>query len=774
MKSILILFFCLFTSNLLFSQEDSLLRIIPNSTDKEKANIYLKLAEMYLYKTGNKTEDYCLKSIDFAQKSKYRWCEAYSLRVLGIYYDIHGDYEKALEVLNKGLAINKEIKDDGGISACLSSLGIIYFNRGKYDKALEKFLEVIPYFEKSGSGYNQSLTISNIAAIYKYNNDNVSAIKYYREALRLMIKDGSRKGLGISYNNLGMAFLTAKTYDSALIYMSEGLKIKIEIGDKRSLSYSYSNLSSLAQKMGNLDQALEYLNECIALQTELGDKKGIANSHIAMGDILVEKKESPDVYIPFYEKTYQMAKEFGDFHLNQLSALKLAEAFYLKQEYQKSADYMYVYSGYRDSIYNSEKAKSFAEMQTKFDTEKKEKEIALLNIQNAKKELQLSVANNEKLKREKDLELMGKEKEIQHVQLEKANADKEAEMKQNEVLKKDKLLQSEKLKKEKAEKEILNEQNRKKEQQIYAFSIGSLLLVTLLFFVVRGYRHKKKANELLAMQNIEINKQKEEITLQSEIIEEKNRDVMSSITYAKRLQDAILPSPQRWNAILPDSFILYLPKDIVAGDFYFLEKVNDLIIVAAADSTGHGVPGAMVSVVCSNALNRAVKEFKLIDPGKILDKVREMVLETFAESGGEVKDGMDISLAVLDLKNSTMKWAGANNPMLIIRKNGNEFTLLEFVADKQPIGFAELKNPFTTNEIAVQKEDTLYFITDGYADQFGGAKKKKLKIVNLKNIFLENGPNSMQEIGKDLANKFEAWKGDLEQIDDVCIIGVRV
>lgn len=775
MQKIIFLLLCLLSQLNLRAQEDSLLNLIPKATDLEKADIYRQLTDQTLYVPQSKAEYYALKSIEFAGKSNDKWCKAYSLRLLGIHYDIHGDYKLAIEKINEGLKINREIKDQGGISACLSSLGIIYFNQGKYDKALEIFLEVIHYYDETKNAYNKSLTISNIAAIYKYQKDDKNSIYYYREAYRLMKLSGSKKGLGISANNMGLAFFSAGENDSAMVYMEEGLKIKRAIGDKRSISYSLSNLSQLYQELGQLEKASEYLSECISLQTEMGDKKGIAGSKVSLGDLLIPTVGYTDEVVNNFVEAYNTGVEIEDLYLCQLASHRAAMAYFNRKEFENAAKYMYQYTIHKDSLYSTEKAKSFAEMETRFETEKKEKEIALLNQQNAKKELELSIAHNERLKKEKDIELLNKDKEVKEALLMKANADKEAETRQNEILKKDQLLQSEKLKKEKAEKDILNEQNKKKAQQIYAFAIGSVLLLGLLFFVFRSYSQKKKANALLESQNEEIKKQKEEIVFQSEIIEEKNRDVMSSITYAKRLQDAILPSSATWKSILPDSFILYLPKDIVAGDFYFIEKVNDLIIVAAADCTGHGVPGAMVSVVCSNAMNRAVKEFKLTEPGKILDKVREMVLDTFSNSEQEVKDGMDISLAVINKRSNYMQWSGANNPLLMVRKKDDgTYFVHEITADKQPIGYTENRKPFTSHEVELKPNDTIYLFTDGYADQFGGEKGKKFKYNNLKNTLLENAETDLTIIQEKLFDSFEKWKGELEQVDDVCVIGVKI
>lgn len=249
---------------------------------------------------------------------------------------------------------------------------------------------------------------------------------------------------------------------------------------------------------------------------------------------------------------------------------------------------------------------------------------------------------------------------------------------------------------------------------------------------------------------------------------------MDSIEYAKKIQEAILPSMENIHNEFPDSFVFYKPKDIVAGDFYWLGKNENNVFIAAADCTGHGVPGAMVSVVCSNALNRAVNEFKLDDPGKILDKVRELVIETFEKSGSEVKDGMDISLLTLkrngDRSICEAKWAGANNPVWII--SGKQLT--EIKADKQPVGKFIHNTPFTTHLLNLHKGDSIYLITDGFADQFGGPRGKKYKYKNLKELLLQNSDSKMMEQALVLEKSFVKWKSDIEQVDDVTILGIKL
>lgn len=307
--------------------------------------------------------------------------------------------------------------------------------------------------------------------------------------------------------------------------------------------------------------------------------------------------------------------------------------------------------------------------------------------------------------------------------------------------------------------DYLNSKNRElnaQNQTISAFVIGLLLCFVMVFFIIRSNLIRKKINK--------------ELQEQKHLIEEKNKEITDSITYAKRLQEAILPPESFLQMHLPGYFVLYQPKDIVAGDFYWAEKINDLFFIAAADSTGHGVPGAMVSVVCSNALNRSVKEFNITDTGKLLDKTRELVIETFEKSTSEVKDGMDISLLCIDNKNKKIFWSGANNPLWYISNN----ELKEIKANKQPIGKSDHVTVFTTHEMDYTPGTTFYLFTDGIADQFGGPKGKKFKYKQLNEVLLKNSTLPLEKQKQGIANVFNEWKGDLEQVDDVCLIAIRI
>lgn len=263
---------------------------------------------------------------------------------------------------------------------------------------------------------------------------------------------------------------------------------------------------------------------------------------------------------------------------------------------------------------------------------------------------------------------------------------------------------------------------------------------------------------------------KEQARVQAAIIKERNHDITDSINYALKIQNAILPSMSDFDRLIPDCFVFYKPKDIVAGDFYFLEEFQGDIYVAVADCTGHGVPGAMVSVICSNALSYVVHDSKITEPGKILDAVTDIVVEKFQSSTDGIKDGMDICLCKINIENRTVEYSGANNPLYIIKDGGLE----TIKPNKQPIGQFEYRVPFDTHKLTLDKGDILYLFTDGFADQFGGDNGKKLKYKPFKSELMDAHEKPLHEQMIILDAFFEKWKGDYEQVDDVCVIGIRL
>jgi serine phosphatase RsbU (regulator of sigma subunit) len=257
---------------------------------------------------------------------------------------------------------------------------------------------------------------------------------------------------------------------------------------------------------------------------------------------------------------------------------------------------------------------------------------------------------------------------------------------------------------------------------------------------------------------------------QKAMLEHQNKEVTDSINYAQRIQKAILPSHRLIESYLPKSLVVYLPKDIVSGDFYWVEKKGNKVFFAVADCTGHGVPGAMMSVIGQNALNRVINEFGITRPSEILDKLSQLVEESFSKSGSDVRDGMDICLCALDITLKKLEYAGANNAVYIISKDA----LKELKANKQPIGRFESRIPFNNHELDLNEGDMVYLFSDGIADQFGGPEGKKYKYKRVKELLLQNYNKSHSEQKNIIITEFVRWKGKNEQIDDVCLMGVKI
>ncbi len=263
-----------------------------------------------------------------------------------------------------------------------------------------------------------------------------------------------------------------------------------------------------------------------------------------------------------------------------------------------------------------------------------------------------------------------------------------------------------------------------------------------------------------------------ELRREKEIIQVEKKALVDSINYAKRIQNALLPSPGKIEKTLGENFILFLPKDIVSGDFYWVETRDNWVFFAACDCTGHGVPGALISIVCVNALNRAIREFGLNQPGQILDKVAEIIVESMGLDG-EVKDGMEASLCAFNTATRELYWAGANCPLWIGRKN-EKYEMVEVKPDKQSVGLVENRVPYTNHKISVRGGDVLYLFSDGYADQFGGVNGKKLTRKRLKDLLIQLEAVPMDAQYKFLLNEHIAFKGNGEQIDDILLMGILI
>ncbi|MBI5540835.1 MAG: DUF4154 domain-containing protein [Bacteroidia bacterium] len=469
---------------------------------------------------------------------------------------------------------------------------------------------------------------------------------------------------------------------------------------------------------------------------------------------------------------------------------------------------------YKQTDVQLQKEKEIVEAQS-IEIEKQKKEIAeqTEKIAKQREEIALQIQQIEKQKTElfKVMSQVGAQQKLLKLKIEELNT-KERELisKNDEISKKSKVLEeqqtsiAEQESKISEQKKVLNEQLAKIEMQqliLYLF-IAIILLITVMgYFIFKAYKVKKRANKLLKEKNFEIMEQNEEIRQQKEEIEaqrdeiekqnaeleiqkktaedqrdeitEQKEEIMASIHYARRIQTAVLPPSKFISKILPDHFfILNKPRDIVSGDYYWMAQKGNKTIIAAADCTGHGVPGAFMSLLGVSFLNEVINKMDEIYANNILDKLRESVINALNQAGTEgiTKDGMDLALCVLDLNTYELQFAGANNPLYLIRNK----ELIETKADKMPIGLYDENKPFTNNLFQLQKDDAFYIFSDGYPDQFGGPSGKKFMYKKMKELLVNIQDEKMSDQQKILEKTIEDWQGDLFQVDDMLIIGVKV
>lgn len=689
---------------------------------------------------GDNTQaiDYHSRSLEIDKELGKKKGVITSLNNIAIIYQNQGDFGNALIYFSRSQKICEEIEDKSGIANSLNNIGIIYDNLGDYSKAISNFSRSLKIQEEIGNKQDIANTLNNIGLIFKSQGDHAKAIDYLSRSLLIREQIGDKKGTATSLNNIGLIYHEQEDYENAIDYYSRCLTIKEEIGDKKGIATSLNNIGLIYHDQNNYEKALDYYSRCLIIKEEIGDKKSIATSLNNIGSFYNDQGNYIEA-LNNLTRSLKIREEIGDkkgiaTSLNDIGIL-----------YRNKGDYT------QAIVYGSKSLDLAREMGTAlelthaanalFETYKKDNQSTKALVMH-----ELYIEMRDSLNSESNRkEVIRQEYKYQYEKQAIADSIKNQEL--------------QKVK----DAQLAAQRAENKQQKLKSYFLYSGLFVTLLFggFIFNRFRITSRQKGI-------IENQKEQVDLAFGELAEKNKEILDSINYAKRIQSAILPPDKLIKEHLPESFVLYKPKDIVAGDFYWLEQKHNNVLFAAADCTGHGVPGAMVSVICNNGLNRSVREYNLTDPGQILDKTRELVIQEFEKSEGEVRDGMDIALC--SLSDNKLNYAGAYNPLWIIRNN----EVLETRANKQPIGKYDPLLPFTTHTVDLIAGDTIYIFSDGYVDQFGGPKGKKLKARAFRELLLSIQNESMKTQKQLIDDAFEKWRGDEDQIDDVVVIGVRV
>lgn len=658
---------------------------------------------------------------------------------LALIFKANGDLDQALDYHLKSLELKKEIGDQDGIALLTMNLGSIAHIKGDLIKALKYYYESLKLFEELENQNGRAGVLVNIGAIYHYQKEYQEAIYYYSESLKIYDELGMTLKAGRNYSNIGLVyyeqgdslekaglFIEAnEKYDVSLEFQLKALKIFEEANSQIWIGMAYNNIGTSYYAKKKLDLALEYFQKSYDIKEKQNNKPEMSSALSNMAEIHL-KKSNLDKAKEYADKAYELAIETNSIVRVNAAAHVLYKIHKALNNTSLALKYYEEFVSTTDSLENEENNKLTIHQQFKYEYEKK--------------------ATADSIVQAEALKVKNAEIAAKNAQIAAKNAQAE----------KDKLLIK-----------------RQREQKFYLY--GGLALVALFgLFMANRVIFIKRQKKIIEKQKIEVETQKDKIEFQHHQLEETHKEISDSIKYAKRLQTAILPEMGDLNQELKNGFVIFEPKDVVSGDFYWMQPTANGILFAAADCTGHGVPGAMVSVVCSNALNRAVKEFNCTEPASVLDKTKELVIETFEGSSAEIKDGMDIALCKLTYNSNgaDLTFAGANNPLWILRNGATEME--EIKGSKQPIGKYELDDPFIQHEISLKKDDCLFIFSDGYADQFGGVKGKKFKYRTLKEMLVTINHLSMDEQKLKLLSIFNEWKGDFEQVDDVTIIGVKI
>jgi serine phosphatase RsbU (regulator of sigma subunit) len=635
--------------------------------------------------------------------------------------------ELSIDLLKNAIKLSNQSKDTTALARSYHSLGTIYYFQANYPDALDNFLKSLKIREFIKDSINIAKGYNNVALIH-FEQDNLEqSLLYHRKSIDIKLKLNDKPGLASSYGNIGNIYFkeakklsenpeTKNQSDSVFnVSLNQHLKaqfIQEELVREKpeltnvlvGLSGTYNNIGNIfferamlgIKRDENLKDALNYHFRALKIQDTINDIRGASHSYINIASIYDKTKKYQEA-LSYYQKALSL---IGDLDLKESKKAifqGLSNMYEVLGDKGNALSYYKKYVALKDSIIDDVKHQQIAEMQARYDSEKKEQEILLLN-------------KNQKLK--------------------------ETELEREKILKR-------------------------------SFSIGLALAALLgicifiiLIVVWNRYKLKNTISKKLEEQNL--------------IIALKNKEVTDSIKYAKRIQEAILPPDTLMQKLFPQHFVFYKPKDIVSGDFYWAEHFGNKYFLATVDCTGHGVPGAFMSIVGNNLLNQAVNLYGIDKPSLILDNVNKelykILHQTYEDS--TVKDGMDLSLIAINPKTLVMEYAGAFNPVWILR---NE-KMIELKGDKFPVGafVGEDLKRFTQVDFQLQKGDIVYLFTDGYADQFGGEKGKKFKYRQLESKLLEIHTQQMQKQKTILETTFENWRGTLEQVDDVCIVAVKI
>jgi serine phosphatase RsbU (regulator of sigma subunit) len=691
---------------------------LQSTTDtKSKIEILNRLGEMHLRTEPSRARWYSMAALELAEKTNYAQGKVNSSNSIANSFYLEGNYNSSLEYYLKALKVVEELGDKKGIANGLMGIGNIYSAQG----------------------------------------NNKLALEYQLKSLKIREELNDKDGISGCYNNIGIIYMEQKEYEKALDYQLKSLKLKEESGDRKGTSSSLGNIGSIYFELGNYVLAMEYQQKAFAIRKDLNNKKGMAMSYIDMGNIY-EKQGNFQQAIESEIKGIKLAQEVGYKSALKGAYLSLSLIYEKLDSTQNALNYYKLYTVIKDSIFNKESSSKLIEMQTRFDNDRKEKEIALLT---RAKEIQALQTKHQQF-------------EFEQQRMESLQNKMEALQRKRENQLKQRELQSEKLKTEAQNKELKIRDIELKNQRLTKNVIAGGFIVACLFAIglFAGVRQKQKANFKLEQKNMELANAYHIIESSRDQIAEKNKSITDSINYASRIQKAILPSKEEMEKYLKDCFVFYKPKDIVSGDFYFYAERQEKIIIAVADCTGHGVPGAFMSMIGNDMLNQIIIEKGITQPAEILNQLNRSMKRALKQESikSETTDGMDIAICTIEIESKKVEYAGAMRPFYYLTDSFHKVD-----GDSRSIGgYTPEDYHFKNHELNIGAGCMLYIFTDGYVDQFGGEKGKKFMTKNFQALLSRIHHLPVTEQSNMLEETLVNWRQEREQVDDILVVGIKL
>ncbi len=702
------------------------------SDDTLQANLLIALCNAYVRETNDVLiiQKHWPRLMAISQKLKYKRGIGHAYYNMGLSSTGKSDFDIAIHYFFKGLRLFMEIGDRKGESACLHNIGNVKNNQGNYSEAIQYTLKAAKIREEIGDKIGLASSYNNIGVTYYYIGDYSQALKYFFKSLKIKEENQDDLGISFSFLNIGSVFYDLGNYKEALQYKEKALALKIKLGDKAGEALIYNFLANMNIAQKNYAAALAYNFKSLKLREEIKDKQGINMSLTYIGDTYFTQNKFNEA-LSYYSKALQSTLELGD----NLNAVNCYNG--IGNAYEGKGNYAEALTNYKKALEASTTANYKLGIMNSYHN--------LASVNEKTKQYKEALDYNKLYGNIKDTLL--NEKSLK--QTSELNARYDVDKKEKEIL----LLTKD---------QQLKDKNLKEQRLVRTGLIMGLgLFLILSFLLYNRYRFKQKANLILE-------KQKEEI-------HQKNVLITDSIDYAKNIQEAILPDEEQLKDCFQEYFILYKPKAIVSGDFYWIRKAGDIVYCAVADCTGHGVPGAFMSLLGHNILENSLLNNATAQPGELLCKLNQEIVNRFSKGKmkEDVKHAMDIALIQIDNSKKQLQYAGAKNPVYLIR--GHQLT--EIKGDKRStgvIGKGQESVNYTTHQLEFHKDDVLYLFSDGFPDQKGGAEKKKFYYPPFKELLLSIQHLSLKEQQEQLDKTITEWIGNNEQIDDILIMGIRL